>query len=58
MKTVLAYWKTALLTVALAVTGIGMTACNTTEGVGRDVQAVGEGVEEGAQETNPDRRYD
>ncbi|MEX0654218.1 MAG: entericidin A/B family lipoprotein [Phycisphaeraceae bacterium] len=31
----------------------GMAGCETTEGVGRDVEAVGEGVQRGADEADP-----
>jgi len=30
--------------IALAITGLVLTACNTVEGVGRDVQSAGETV--------------
>lgn len=36
----------ALLTVLLA--GIGLSACNTVEGAGQDIQRGGEAIEEGA----------
>ena len=34
-----------------------LTACNTMEGVGRDVQAGGKKVEKEAAEHNPSNRY-
>lgn len=35
----------------IGVTGVAVTACNTVEGVGKDVQAVGKGVSKGAAKT-------
>lgn len=29
---------------------VGLTACNTTEGIGKDVSAAGEAIEEAAEE--------
>ncbi len=44
-----AMWILAVLAMAFW-TPMGLTGCNTIEGAGEDVQAVGEGVEEGAEE--------
>jgi predicted small secreted protein len=39
--------------IALALLGASFAAaCNTVEGVGQDVQAAGEGIEQTAEETN------
>jgi predicted small secreted protein len=39
----------ALLAAALlAITGVSLTGCNTTEGVGEDVEAAGEGIQDAA----------
>ena len=35
-----------LLTIALATSAFVLAACNTVEGAGRDVQSVGEAVED------------
>lgn len=43
----------SLTVIALFVLGLGLTACHTVEGAGRDIQTVGEGVEETADETRP-----
>jgi predicted small secreted protein len=41
-----------LVTLALAtligVLGISLTACNTTEGVGKDIEAAGDGIQDAA----------
>lgn len=37
---------------ALAVLGFSMTACNTIEGIGKDVEAAGEGVKDAARDAN------
>ncbi len=42
---------------ALIGTAFLLTACNTMEGVGRDVQAGGKKVEKEAVEHNPSNRY-
>ncbi len=43
-------FKFPLLTLALvAFAGLGLTACNTVEGAGRDIQGAGAVVEEAAQ---------
>ncbi len=39
-----------LLSLALSVGAIGLTACNTVEGFGEDMQSAGEGIEDEAQE--------
>jgi predicted small secreted protein len=39
--------------IALALFGaFALAACNTVEGVGQDVQAAGQGIEQTAEETN------
>ena len=53
MYELIKYWKAAVLVAALGLTGAGMGACHTVEGMGRDVQAVGGGVEDVADETRP-----
>lgn len=42
----------AALTVlaALGVSGVSLTGCNTTEGVGKDIKAAGKGIEGAAQD--------
>lgn len=37
-----------LAAVLLAITGVSLTGCNTTEGVGKDVEAAGEGIQDAA----------
>lgn len=37
--------------VVLALAGLALTACNTVEGVGKDVKSAGETVEKTADET-------
>jgi len=32
--------------ILLGVTGVSLTACNTTEGAGRDIEAAGEGIQD------------
>ncbi|MDX2276853.1 MAG: entericidin A/B family lipoprotein [Hyphomonadaceae bacterium] len=45
--------KTPLLAMAAVIGALSvLAACNTVEGVGEDVQAAGQAVEETAQETN------
>jgi predicted small secreted protein len=39
-----------LLALALLAGGVSLAACNTVEGVGEDVQAAGQSVEEAAEE--------
>lgn len=38
-----------LITLALIASGLAVTACNTVAGIGRDVQSVGETVEDVAE---------
>lgn len=52
MKAIIAYWRVGLLALVLGVTGAGFAGCNTVEGMGRDVQAVGEGTSDAAEDTN------
>lgn len=35
---------------ALAVAAVVLTACNTTEGVGKDIKSAGEGIEDTARD--------
>lgn len=42
--------KTKLNILLLALAGFGATACNTTEGLGKDVEAAGEAIEDAAEE--------
>lgn len=53
MDALLRYWKVGLMAVVLGVTGAGFAGCHTVEGMGRDVQAVGEGTEEAADDLRP-----
>ena len=53
MKSLLHYWHTAALVLALGLFGVTFTGCETTEGAGRDIQAIGGGVEDAADETRP-----
>jgi len=41
------YFKTTTLIVSLAML-LGLTACNTVEGAGRDLQTAGQGVQDAA----------
>lgn len=43
--------KSYLTVLLLALTGLGVSACNTTEGLGKDVEAAGEAIEEAAEDT-------
>ena len=43
---------TPLVALAALVGAASLTACNTVEGVGQDVEAAGEAIEETAQEAN------
>ncbi|HLO41467.1 MAG TPA: entericidin A/B family lipoprotein [Phycisphaerales bacterium] len=38
----------AALLAGIALTALALQACNTTEGVGKDIKAAGEGIEEAA----------
>jgi predicted small secreted protein len=38
----------AALLATIAVTALALQACNTTEGAGKDIQAVGESIEDAA----------
>jgi predicted small secreted protein len=42
-----------LFCLSLVVVMLGLAACNTVEGVGRDVKAAGEAVTGAAQQTKP-----
>ena len=42
----------ALGVVSLGLSGVAMTGCNTTEGVGEDIEAVGESIDETAEDAN------
>lgn len=44
--------RTALTLVALFLLALALTACNTVEGAGRDVSAVGEGISGAAKDTS------
>lgn len=44
MKTLKTLFTLALLLGSVA----GLTACNTTEGIGQDIEAAGEGIEDAA----------
>lgn len=41
--------KRFLTLISLAVIGLGLSACETMEGAGRDIQNAGESVEEAAE---------
>ncbi len=43
--------KTFAVALVLGAASVAVTACNTVEGVGKDVQAVGKGVTKGAAKT-------
>ena len=45
MKTIL---STMMLTAILAIGGLSLTACNTVEGAGQDIQSAGHAVEDAA----------
>ena len=45
MKTKLSHWITVAL---LALTGLALTACNTSRGVGEDLEEAGEEIQEEA----------
>jgi entericidin B len=40
--------RNAKMLVTLIVTGLILTACNTVEGVGRDIKSAGEAIEDAA----------
>lgn len=44
--------KTAFLIIVMAATGASLTACNTIEGVGEDVRAAGDAIDNSAEENN------
>ncbi|MGE0533052.1 MAG: entericidin A/B family lipoprotein [Hyphomonadaceae bacterium] len=44
--------KSPLLAMAAIVAAVSLGACNTMEGVGEDVEATGQAIEETAEETN------
>ncbi|HVK81709.1 MAG TPA: entericidin A/B family lipoprotein [Verrucomicrobiae bacterium] len=44
--------KTPLIALAALMAAGALTACNTVEGAGRDIQTAGDAIEETAQETN------
>ena len=48
-------WISLLLSGAVIVAITLLCGCNTVEGVGRDVQAVGEGTADLARDANPDK---
>lgn len=58
MKAIMRYWSVGMLVVALGLTGAGFAGCHTTEGAGRDIQEIGEGTEEAAQEVGEETYYD
>jgi predicted small secreted protein len=41
-----------LIALALLAGGVSLSACNTVEGVGEDVEAAGQAVDEAAEESN------
>ena len=43
--------KTTLLTMLLSLLAVSISGCNTTRGIGQDVEATGEAIEEAAEET-------
>ncbi|MEX2673468.1 MAG: hypothetical protein WD294_15320 [Phycisphaeraceae bacterium] len=51
MDAILKYWKAALVVAAMAITGVTFAGCNTTEGMGRDLQGIGGAVENTAEQT-------
>lgn len=46
------FLKAVLASAALALTGVGLTACNTTEGVGRDIEAAGDAIADTADDAS------
>lgn len=52
------FLKTAAVTLAAAAfiltTSIVLAGCNTVEGAGRDIEAAGDGISEGAREVRDD----
>lgn len=44
--------RAAIAAAALTITGIGLTACNTTEGLGRDVEAAGDAIADTAEDAS------
>jgi entericidin B len=42
--------RNAKMLVTLIVTGLILTACNTVEGVGRDIKSAGEAIEKTAED--------
>ncbi len=42
--------KRIIVASAVAVSVLALNACNTTEGVGKDIKSAGKGLEEAAQE--------
>lgn len=46
------HFRNILALVALSVGGLTLTGCNTTEGVGEDIKAVGESIDDAAEDAN------
>jgi predicted small secreted protein len=49
-KGVAGAWARGVAALAIVVAAMTLTACNTTEGVGKDVKSLGAGIEETAQD--------
>lgn len=45
-------FRNLLALLALSVGGFALTGCNTTEGVGEDIKAVGESIDDAAEDAN------
>ena len=44
--------RTLILAMMLGATGVGMSACNTMEGFGQDVESAGDTIEDEARKAN------
>ncbi len=44
--------RTLVIALGLAVFGVSLQACNTTEGVGEDIEAAGDAIDDAAEDAN------
>jgi predicted small secreted protein len=46
------HFRNILALLTISVGGFALTGCNTTEGVGEDIKAVGESIDDAAEDAN------
>ena len=51
MTRIITLGKVAVVIAVVGVAGAALTACNTIEGLGKDLSAVGKGISKGATDT-------